>query len=362
MSEDGNDDNVSCASSWTTALRSDLSNVKKEKNSDSPHKSESASHLDLMDDFLEMEKLAYQSSDANGAVLSPDIPNNARPETTKVDTSMHVTTSPDSQLKEHNETSHLDLMDDFLEMEKLAYQSSDANGAVLSPDIPNNARPETTKVDTSMHVTTSPDSQLKEHNETNTSISMKLQSRISTVLESLSKEADRERIQEDLREIVQEMRNAVVPQSTKSIVEITLSSKTVSPAMSDIHGISKELADAMSQIHDFVLFLGKEENAIQGTAPDGSGINEKLDDFSATHVEVISNRLIMVNFVLDLSHLLSNASQLHFNMHSGEVYANDCAHFSDSTSDLDIPHEGSLVPTSESTSTSLECSLEELSN
>ncbi|WMV26628.1 hypothetical protein MTR67_020013 [Solanum verrucosum] len=105
MSEDGNDGNVSCATSWTTTLKSDLSHVKKEKNSNSPQKSESASHLDLMDEFLEMEKLAYQSSDTNGAVSSPDIPNNARPETTKVDTSMHVTKSPDSQLKEHNETS-----------------------------------------------------------------------------------------------------------------------------------------------------------------------------------------------------------------------------------------------------------------
>ncbi|KAH0681331.1 hypothetical protein KY284_022416 [Solanum tuberosum] len=264
MSEDGNDDNVSCASSWTTALRSDLSHIKKEKNSDSPHKSESASHLDLMDDLLEMEKLAYQSSDTNGAV-------------------------------------------------------------------------------------------------SNKSISMKLQSRISTVLESLSKEADIQRIQEDLREIVQEMRNAVILQSTKSIVEITLSSKTATES-------HKELADAMSQIHDFVLFLGKEAKAIQGTTPDGSGINENLDDFSATYVEVISNRLSMVNFVIDLSHPLSNASQLHFNIlgyknsdcinkvalpenkglqHSREVYANGCAHFSDSTSDPDIPHEGSLVPTSE---------------
>ncbi|WMV26661.1 hypothetical protein MTR67_020046 [Solanum verrucosum] len=144
----------------------------------------------------------------------------------------------------------------------------------------------------------------------------------------------------------------------------------------------------MSQIHDFVLFLGKESKAIQGTAPDGSGINEKLDDFLATYVEVISNRLSMLNFVLDLSHLLSNASQLHFNIlgyknseteistcdcidkvalpenkglqHSGEVYANGCAHFSDSTSDPGIPHEVSLVPTSESTSTSLKCSLEEV--
>ncbi|KAH0683407.1 hypothetical protein KY289_021159 [Solanum tuberosum] len=84
----------------------------------------------------------------------------------------------------------------------------------------------------------------------------------------------------------------------------------------------------MSQIHDFVLFLGKEAKAIQGTAPDGSGINENLDDFSTTYVEVALPE--------------NNGLQ-----HSGEVYANGCAHFSDSTSDPDIPHEGSLVPTSE---------------
>ncbi|MCE3214953.1 hypothetical protein HAX54_000364 [Datura stramonium] len=31
MSEDGNDDNISCASSWTTALMSELSHIKKER-------------------------------------------------------------------------------------------------------------------------------------------------------------------------------------------------------------------------------------------------------------------------------------------------------------------------------------------
>ncbi|KAH0683410.1 hypothetical protein KY290_022009 [Solanum tuberosum] len=84
-------------------------------------------------------------------------------------------------------------------MEKLAYQSSDTNGAVSSPDIPNNARPVTTKVDNSVHVTTSLDSQLKEHNETS------------------------------------------VLGDSKSC---------------------NELADSLSQIHDFVLFLGKEAKAI----------------------------------------------------------------------------------------------------
>uniref|UniRef100_M1CBA5 Myosin heavy chain, striated muscle n=1 Tax=Solanum tuberosum TaxID=4113 RepID=M1CBA5_SOLTU len=204
MSEDGNDDNVSCASSWTTALRSDLSHIKKEKNSDSPHKSESASHLDLMDDFLEMEKLAYQSSDTNGAVSSPDIPNNARPETTKVDTSMHVTTSPDSQLKEHNETNKSISM-------KLQSRISTVLESLSKEVSSQSHQPLADK-----------------------SISMKPQSRISTVLESLSKEADIQRIQEDLREIVQEMRNAVILQSTKSIVEITLSSKTATESQSSL--------------------------------------------------------------------------------------------------------------------------------
>ncbi|KAM3280842.1 hypothetical protein P3S67_027862 [Capsicum chacoense] len=59
MSEDGNDDR-------TTALMSELSHVKKEKNFDI------FSYLHLMDDFLEMEKLVYQSSDTNGTVLIPD--------------------------------------------------------------------------------------------------------------------------------------------------------------------------------------------------------------------------------------------------------------------------------------------------
>ncbi|OIT36772.1 PREDICTED: filament-like plant protein 4 [Nicotiana attenuata] len=360
--EDGNDDNASCAGSWTTSSMAELSHIKKEKNFDSPHKSESASHLDLMDDFLEMEKLAYQSSDTNGAVSSPD--DNSKPETTNVDTS--------SPQKEHNETL--------------------ISGNQASPK---------EEVSTPSRLSVS-----------DASIFMKLQSRISMVLESLIKEADVQRIQEDLRQILQEMGDTILPQSATSTVETTIFSDTATesqpshddgeaniekeipvsqyskPCDETVNGISKELADAMSQIHDFVLVLAKEAKAVQGTAADGSGINEKMDDFSATYAAVISSRLSMVKFVLDLSRVLSNASELHFNIlgyknseieistsdcidkvalpenkglqHSGEEgYANGCAHFSDSTSDPDIPHEGSLVPTSESASTSLKCSLEE---
>ncbi|KAI3516940.1 hypothetical protein L1887_16109 [Cichorium endivia] len=63
FSEEGNEDEVSVAGSWATALISELSHNKKDKNIESPQKSEKENRLELMDDFLEMEKLAYSSNE-----------------------------------------------------------------------------------------------------------------------------------------------------------------------------------------------------------------------------------------------------------------------------------------------------------
>ncbi|KAI3730365.1 hypothetical protein L1987_61535 [Smallanthus sonchifolius] len=64
VSEEGNDDDVSVAGSWATALISELSHNKKDKNIESPQRSGNANRLELMDDFLEMEKLACSSNDS----------------------------------------------------------------------------------------------------------------------------------------------------------------------------------------------------------------------------------------------------------------------------------------------------------
>lgn len=58
MSEDGNDDEVSCAESWASALISELSQIKKEKDLGRSDKSRELEKVDLMDDFAEMERLA----------------------------------------------------------------------------------------------------------------------------------------------------------------------------------------------------------------------------------------------------------------------------------------------------------------
>ncbi|CAN1323091.1 Filament-like plant protein 4 [Linum perenne] len=58
MSEDGNDDDRSCADSCNTSMISEFSHSKKEKTVERSNKAENAKHIGLMDDFLEMEKLA----------------------------------------------------------------------------------------------------------------------------------------------------------------------------------------------------------------------------------------------------------------------------------------------------------------
>ncbi|CAM8912550.1 unnamed protein product [Rhodiola kirilowii] len=70
ISDDGMDDSVCCADSWTTAPASELSQSKKEKFVRA-NKSD-VNQLEIMNDFLEMEKLARTSVESNGSVTHPD--------------------------------------------------------------------------------------------------------------------------------------------------------------------------------------------------------------------------------------------------------------------------------------------------
>ncbi|CAI9763782.1 unnamed protein product [Fraxinus pennsylvanica] len=355
ISENGNDDAVSCAGSWATSLMSDLSHFKKEKNVNDLQKSQNANNVGLMDDFLEMEKLAY--NDSCEAVSTSDISvneGNAEPEIVNHDTSTEITSGTDSHSREHRDSE-----------------------AQLQTDLP---------------------------------IIMKLKSRISMVLESMS-ENDMEKVLLDIKRVVQDMHDTLHHQAANCVVEATLSDTVVDsqtcaedaeitvekekslsgdgkPCIETANTINHELEVAISQIFNFVMILDKEAKTIQRTSPDGDGVNRKLDTFSAKYNEVINKRTDLIDFVLDLSHVLREASELHFNVLgyknseietgssdcidkialpenkgvvelSGERYPNGCAHFSDPNSDPDFLNDGILVPTSDSTATSWKCSLQE---
>ncbi|CAA0838965.1 Filament-like plant protein 4 [Striga hermonthica] len=72
--KDEYEDSVSCAGSWTTVSISGNSYIQKEKTTRSPCTPENiSSHLELMDDFLEMEKLADMSNESNGTVFGSEV-------------------------------------------------------------------------------------------------------------------------------------------------------------------------------------------------------------------------------------------------------------------------------------------------
>ncbi|KAL6212824.1 hypothetical protein ACLB2K_018040 [Fragaria x ananassa] len=275
MSEDGNDDDRSCAESWGTTLNSDLSHSKKETNNEKSRKAENQNHLNLMDDFLEMEKLACLPNDSNGVKTSEIETNEASGE---------VTATKDIQSEQQHEA------------------SSNGDLSVLSPGANENKLP-----------------------------LVKLRSRISVLLELLSKDTDFGKVIEDIKHVVQEAQDTLQPHNGNSVSEeihsadaicdtqahpedSVFSTEKETTAKETMSAISEELASAISLIHDFVVFLGKEVVGVHGTFPDSNELTHKIEEFSGTFSKVIHGNLSLVDLVLDLSHVLANASELKFNV------------------------------------------------
>ncbi|KAL8098424.1 hypothetical protein AgCh_031253 [Apium graveolens] len=349
MSEDGKDDELSCAGSWATGLMSELS-IKKEKNISSPVKAEKVNHLELMDDFLEMEKLACSSNESNG-----DSSNCTKSEVMNHDLTLETATTG-SELKEK--------------------QQSDSLG-------------------------------IREVDRKDLLPYMKLQSRISMVLNSLSKETDFEKVLEEIRHVMQNLHNDLCQNSVKPLIDESLCTGAAGdqqtfPEYVEVltdkevfvsqdneelrsigHEITEDIRIAVSNINDFVQLLGKEAKAVQVPLPDEDDLSRKLDELSCTCNVVMKKKIRLNDFVLRLSQVFSNAYQFRLsivgynnrdmensssdcidkialpednaaNKSSGEGYDNRCAPFVDLSSNPDITFEGTFIPTSEFKTLSLE--------
>ncbi|GMI90676.1 Trichome Cell Shape 1 [Hibiscus trionum] len=263
LSEDGNDDEKSSAESLTTALVPELSQFKKENNTEKSNRTENAKHLDLMDDFLEMEKLACSSNDSteNGAVTISDCTNNKISETVNGDASGEV-----SCKELHSEKQH----DSFP-------PESDADQSPV----------------------------------------MQLRTKLSIMLKSMSKDADMQKILEDIKHAVDDAHDSL---SQHSINGSVTADKEIAMSPGDkvtsepLQIISQELAAAISQIHDFILFLGRETSAVDDISSDGNGLSHKIEEFSVTYSKVLCSIASLNEFVFDLSTVLAKAGELRFNV------------------------------------------------
>ncbi|XP_043712663.1 filament-like plant protein 4 [Telopea speciosissima] len=334
MSEDGIDEDGSVVESWATALISELSQFKKERDAEKVIKADNPKHLELMDDFLEMERMACLSAEPNGAIS----------------TSAGLT----NKVTENGDHSAL------ADVTKGEQQTS------LDPSV--------NQVSSNVEL----------ESDTDQVPLLKLRSRISMVFESQAKDANVEKVLEDIKHVVLNLQDSLLQNSVSSTVEENKNCED------NVHTIDQELAAAISQIHDFVVSLGKEAMAMQDRYPDGHGLNKKVEEFSASVSKILCSKMSLVDFVFDLSHVLAKAGELSFNVlgykgNEGETSMSDCidkvalpenkvvqddlasekfpnggAHISHSTSDPEVLQDGSPIPGFELNSKSCKCSLEEL--
>ncbi|PPD75488.1 hypothetical protein GOBAR_DD27583 [Gossypium barbadense] len=454
VSEDGIDDEKSCADSWATGMISELSQFKKEKSIEKLNKTENVKHLHLMDDFLEMEKLACSSNDstANGAITNAGCTNNKSPEAVNADASaetsckeLHSGKQHDlSPLANHGSIVHPESDADKLLVMKLHSKlsmvlesmSKDADVHKILDDIKcaiqdaqdtlsdhsvngctNNKSPEAVNADASGETSCKELQSGKQHDlsppanhgsivhpesDADKLLVMKLHSKLSMVLESMSKDADAHKILDDIKCAIQDAQDTLSDHSVNGVSEEVDGSegkcnrqghpengsltegKDIAVPPGDkvttetLQTISQELAVAISQIHDFVISLGKEASAVDNISSDAYGLSHKIDDFSVTYNKVLCSNVNLDDFIFGLSTVLAKASELRFNVlgfksneaemngpdcidkvalpenkvnqndSSGGRYQNGCAHISNPTSNPEDPDDGNLVSEYES--------------
>ncbi|XP_061373274.1 filament-like plant protein 4 [Gastrolobium bilobum] len=368
MSEDGNDDAGSCAESWSTAIISGLSQFRKEQSTVESSKSEATKKLELMDDFLEVEKLAGLSNDSNvDATVSVSL-NNKRTDIVTDDVS--VVTADKDGLSEKNGDSN-------------TLQNQVSSGALLSV----------------------PDPQ----SDVDGFLLTELRSRILLVFESMAKDADIGKIVEDIKHVLEDSHDTVIQHSVGCIslddqpsdaacdrqdnpedAGLNLEKKETisSPQPKEYVHVTSDLEAAISQIRDFVLFLGKEAMAFHDISGDGNEMRQKIEEFSVTFNKVLCNNASLLQFVLDLSYVFAKASEFRFNVlgykgteaetnspdcidkialpenklvqdnSSGERYQNGCSHILNPCSDPEVPDDGNLVSGYKLNATSQKLSME----
>ncbi|KAF8045695.1 hypothetical protein N665_4537s0001 [Sinapis alba] len=197
------------------------------------------------------------------------------------------TTTPSQQTKKEKEmaalqrvesvSSQVELMDDFLEMEKLAClpNQSSGNGSMDSKDSSGDQKSELVNVDRGSPAV------------------VEFRTRLSKVLESVSSDADLGKIVEDVKCILQDV-NVCMDQDKPS----------------DVQGIHQDLKTAVSRIHEFVLLLRKEVRTSGDTVIEGNDLVELINGFSITVDHVLSGEKKLDDFVSDLANVFNEAIEL----------------------------------------------------
>ncbi|KAL4361683.1 hypothetical protein GQ457_04G035690 [Hibiscus cannabinus] len=277
----------------------------------------------------------------------------------------------------------LELMDDFLEMEKLACMSNDVGGANAVSSDPANSDQEFGFSPSSKLGSLSARSSTTELQQDVENLPFqKLQSMVFTIFESQTKEKNLEKVLEDIKCAILEVQgHGPFDQKDASGERLVF--------LEGDNSTKQNLASAISQIHQVVLSIGREAMRVQDPRTDGHGLSKKLDDFSVFAERFVFDNTGLVDFILKLSHVLAevdrqNLGFLGFRDYDRNASENDCidkvallenkvvqgnpskhacaggCHLCHSCPDSDVLQDEISDPSIQPTATSCSCLLKEL--
>ncbi|GJN08481.1 hypothetical protein PR202_ga26407 [Eleusine coracana subsp. coracana] len=265
MSEDGVDDEGSCTGSWANALVSELSHFKKERTVKSSV-TDGSNRLELMDDFLEMERLACLPPETNGN-------------------------------------------DNTIDKMKI-----DEVGATLS------GTTERDGVKNLQSASPMPETPSSKQQGSKKSPLLKLQSRISSLLDSESQENNVGKMLNSIRNILKDIEDEADSMNANGTHHPDTDEVSDTQSLGNPNGglnsasncvLDQELMSAILKIQDFVKLLDQEVSKFQGQ-PSYDGLCEKVQKFSVLIEKGLSNENCVKDIIVELSLILSETGQVKF--------------------------------------------------
>ncbi|KAG2538626.1 hypothetical protein PVAP13_9NG403700 [Panicum virgatum] len=256
MSEDGVDDARSCEESWSSTLVSEISRIKKDK-AGKHNLTENSYQMGLMDDFLEMERLACLSSEAQECEGIVD------KKVGKV-----IETLSSITKKESNDNS---------------------SPALQSPGSPFSS----------------------DNLIANCPLS-KLHSRISALLSSQSSQNNVMKVLDDIRNILSDIEHDVESVNVNKlqhddIFEVTDNGSSTKEAK-PLGLMDHSLRNAILKIHEFVKLLIRQASELQGSSY-YSVVFQKIEQFSTLVDEVLSGGNGLNEIIIALSEILLESGE-----------------------------------------------------
>ncbi|KAK3147828.1 hypothetical protein QOZ80_3BG0287250 [Eleusine coracana subsp. coracana] len=265
MSEDGVDDEGSCTGSWANALVSELSHFKKERTVKSSV-TDGSNRLELMDDFLEMERLACLPPETNGNDNTID-----KMKIDEVGANLSGTTERDGV--------------------------KNLQSASPMPETPSSKQQGSEK-----------------------SPLLKLQSRISSLLDSESQENNVGKMLDSIRNILKDIEDEADSMNANGTHHPDMDEVSDTQSLGNPNGglnsasncvLDQELMSAILKIQDFVKLLDQEVSKFQGQ-PSYDGLCEKVQKFSVLIEKGLSNENYVKDIIVELSLILSETGQVKF--------------------------------------------------